>query len=375
MDAQTSDMSLPRPDWDLPVKVHLGEGLLEQYLPNGPVVLLADPNAVELAMREQLVDRFKRHGVSWVWQVHQECELNQLVQLSRPIWQALDSGQSVRLMAIGGGTTLDIAKVLRWRPRKPMTDSEVLNVWRSQGQCLTSDWVRHSLACWPSTAGTGSEVSASATLWDKSSDKPQKLSWQPQYGHADEAWVDSVLTHSCPAKVTRDCALDALAHALESLWNVRANPLTRLFAHSAVQLIMANLPIALTNVHDRPARTALSKAALLAGMAMSQTQTALAHALSYDLTLKEGIPHGEAVAIWLPMVTRLACQVDPSLNVELQKHFGTQSDPAAHLQNWLQALGVSPRTMEDLPDGQADVDRALQSPRGLNQFRRSKHGI
>lgn len=368
-------MSLLRPDWDLPVKVHLGEGLMEQYRPNGPVVVLADPNAVQLPLRLKLETRLQDQIVQWFWQTHEECELSHLASLAQPIWQALDASHDVRLMAIGGGTTLDIAKILRWRPRQSLNESEVLNVWRSQGQKLTSDWVRHVLSCWPSTAGTGSEVSASATIWDKSNDRPQKLSWQPQHGHADEAWVDSSLTQSCPIKVTRDCALDALAHALESLWNVHANPITRLFANRAAQLVIKNLPIALSSAHDRPARAALSEASLLAGMAMSQTQTALAHALSYDLTLKEGIPHGEAVAIWLPMVTKMACQSEPSFSEELQSLFGTRSEPSEHLSNWLKALGVRPRNLEDLPDGQADVEIALQSPRGLNQLRRLRNGF
>ena len=110
---------------------------------------------------------------------------------------------------------------------------------------MNGDWLRHALLCWPSTAGTGSEVSASATVWDRSGDKPQKLTWQPPHGHADEAWIDPVLCLTNPPKVTRDAALDALAHALESLWNVRANAMTRPLAERAVRLVMAHLPTAL----------------------------------------------------------------------------------------------------------------------------------
>lgn len=368
-------MSYKRPDWQLPVQVHLGSGLLAQFQPAEPVVVLADARAVPADLVTVLQKRWGAQCLAWMWQTQGECGTTALLDLAKPLWQVLAQASHTRLLAIGGGTTLDMAKVLRWRPQHPMTHTDILRVWRGQGQTMNGDWLRHDLLCWPSTAGTGSEVSASATVWDRSGDKPQKLTWQPPHGHADEAWIDPVLCLTNPPKVTRDAALDALAHALESLWNVRANAMTRPLAERAVRLVMAHLPTALAQAHNLPARTALSEAALLAGMAMAQTQTALAHALSYDLTLHEGIAHGEAVAIWLPLVADLTCRTDAALRAQLQTLLEANNDPAEHLRQWLHGLGIVARTLADLPGGQADFLRALQSPRGQNQLGGKRHGL
>lgn len=364
-----------RPDWQLPVQVHLGSGLLAQFQPAAPVVVLADAHAVPADLVTLLRKRWGAQCLAWMWQTQGECETTTLLDLAQPLWQVLAQAPHTQLLAIGGGTTLDMAKVLRWRPQHPRTPTDLLQVWRGQGQTMNSDWLRHTLLCWPSTAGTGSEVSASATVWDRSGNKPQKLAWQPAHGYADEAWIDPVLCLTCPPKVTRDAALDALAHALESLWNVRANAMTRPLAERAVRLVMAHLPTALVQAYDLPARAALSEAALLAGMAMAQTQTALAHALSYDLTLHEGITHGEAVAIWLPLVADLACRSDAALRAQLQTLLEARNDPAERLRQWLHGLGIATRGLADLPGGQADLLGALQSPRGQNQLGGQSHGL
>jgi alcohol dehydrogenase class IV len=368
-------MSAKRPDWQLPVQVHLGSGLLAQYHPAAPVVVLADAHAVPADLVTVLRKRWGDKCLAWMWQTQGECETAALLDLAQPLWQVLAQDPRTRLLAVGGGTTLDMAKVLRWRPQHPVTQTDILQLWRGEGQTMSGDWLRHPLLCWPSTAGTGSEVSASATVWDRSGDRQQKLAWQPAHGHADEAWIDPVLCLTCPAQVTRDAALDALAHALESLWNVRANAMTRPLAERAVRLVMSHLPTALAQAHDLSARAALSEAALLAGMAMAQTQTALAHALSYDLTLHEGIAHGEAVAIWLPLVADRASRADAALRAQLQALMEAKNDPAEHLRQWLHGLGIATRGLEDLPGGQAGLLRALQSPRGQNQVGGRGHGL
>jgi alcohol dehydrogenase len=368
-------MSARRHDWHMPVEVHLGTGLLAQYQPTAPVLVLADVHALPADLAGLLQTRWQNHCVAWVWQEQGACELATLEALAQTVWQALDAAPEAHILAIGGGTTLDMAKILRWRPLQKRASAQIAQLWRMQGLALDDDVQRHTLLCWPSTAGTGSEVSASATLWDRSSTPPQKLAWQPAKGHADQAWIDPALCVTCPPKVTRDCALDALAHALESLWNHRANCMTRPLAHEAVALVLAHLPTALAQPLDLAARTRLSEAALLAGLAMAQTQTALAHALSYDLTLREGMVHGEAVAVWLPFVAELACQGDAQMRTQLQQALRTQQEPAEHLRQWLSELGIQTRGLHDLPRGQDDVLRALGSPRGKNQRWRASDGI
>lgn len=351
----------------MPVQVRFGRGLLNSFEPTQPCVVLADPRAVPQAMATRLSAQWNAHLIEWIWQDKGECEISQLSELAPKVWRALSRHSGSALIAFGGGSSLDMAKILRWRIATGTQALSMETVWRAQGQSLQGELIRHRLLCWPSTAGTGSEVSASATLWDRSAAVPVKLAWQPINGFADEAWVDPDLTQSCPATLTRDCGLDALSHALESLWNVRSSVLSRLLAHRAIRLIIDHLPRLLDDLTDMAAREALSEASVLAGMAMSETQTALAHALSYDLTLHEGMSHGSAVAVWLPYVAGLSCTASPAIRAQLQESLQTEQEPADFLTHWLTQFAIVSRTLAQSPTGTATLAKALASARGRNQ--------
>jgi alcohol dehydrogenase class IV len=100
---------------------------------------------------------------------------------------------------------------------------------------------------------------------------------------------------------------------------------------------------------------------------MSHTQTALAHALSYDLTLQENMPHGHACAVWLPMAWELAQEASSDCAALLARVFQDTSTPGAlHLHQWLIDLGVSPRDLRTTLDGRERLKLELGSTRGRN---------
>ena len=101
---------------------------------------------------------------------------------------------------------------------------------------------------------------------------------------------------------------------------------------------------------------------------MSETQTALAHALSYDLSLREGYSHGQAVATWLPYVAAQACDARPEIRQLLQTTLETEREPAEFLREWLAQFSIAPRTLSDLAQGQDTLTEALSSARGKNQI-------
>ena len=361
-------------NWHLPVAIRFGRGLLASFRPDQAAVVLADPSAISEATAIELAQLWGGRLIQWIWQDQRECELSSLRSLCPTVWDGLAQNLNTDLIAIGGGTTMDIAKVLRWRGDSQEVD-QASTIWLAQGNQAHQHLLRHRLICWPTTAGTGSEVSATATLWDRSPCAPRKLAWQPLDGFADEAWVDPALAASCPRHVTRDCALDALSHALESLWNKRASFVSRILAQTAVTLIVRHLPLVLNNPNDTASQDAVCEASLLAGMAMSETQTALAHALSYDLTLYEGMSHGEAVATWLPFVAGLACEARPDLLLTLKDCLQTSDSPSAFLSHWLTELGIAPRRIADSKDGELTLRSAFDSARGRNQIVKETHAF
>jgi len=329
---------------------------------HAPVVVLADRAALSYENETLLLERLGQHCKAWSWFQGGLATVALAQTLGEELWPVLRQHPDATVLAIGGGSTLDLAKVIRYR----MDESQAApDRWRSN--TLPSPVQRHPLWLVPTTAGTGSEVTRWATLWDTEIEVPAKLSWAPAEGYAEQAWVDPELSHSCPLRQSRDCALDSLAHALESLWNRNSNPITEALALDAARLVIAMLPVLLEQPGNRQARSALARASLLAGMAMAHTQTALAHALSYELTLKEQTPHGEACAVWLPMVWALALVPSPGCDAALARVFNV---PAAEgvqcLRIWLERLGIVPRDLLDSAAGRATLDQEMRSARGRN---------
>jgi phosphonate metabolism-associated iron-containing alcohol dehydrogenase len=222
----------------------------------------------------------------------------------------------------------------------------------------------------PTTAGTGSEVTPWATLWDRSSGTPRKHSLHVRETWPAAALVDPELTLSAPEAVTRNSALDALSHSLESIWNVNANPVSDTFAVEAARTIIATLPRLVSDPGDREARTRMSRAALFAGLAFSNTKTALAHSVSYEMTLRHGLPHGLACSFTLPLVWRSARGADPARDEVLSRIFGAEeADPPAALERFLHGVGVATR-FEAYGVGAGDarrmIEHALEGARGRN---------
>ena len=138
----------------------------------------------------------------------------------------------------------------------------------------------------------------------------------------------------------------------------------------AAQTVVRYLPAVLDNPSSVELRTMASRASLLAGLAFSNTKTALAHNISYEMTLKHGLSHGLACSFTLPMVWRLAWGKRPDRDAVLQQVFGAQeADPASALDCFLARVGVSsdfkdhgvtPQEAQDM------LERAMQGPRGRN---------
>jgi alcohol dehydrogenase len=275
------------------------------------------------------------------------------------------------LVALGGGSVMDVAKLLRCRPRDTSAGFEALAAAvRKREPWPAMDFAPLWLV--PTTAATGSEVTRWATLWDTDTDNGnravRKLSFDEPFGWADRAFVDASLSLSCPPEVLRDGALDALSHALEAVWNHHANPVSDALALDAAQRILHVLPLALQQPHNPAWRHELSLAALVAGLAFSQTRTALAHALSYPVTLEQGLPHGRACAIWLPLVWRLAMGLSPRVDHALERLFACPPDEGAvQLEHWLSGVGVEPSPQaHGVPNAGQRIVEALASERGRN---------
>lgn len=120
--------------------------------------------------------------------------------------------------------------------------------------------------------------------------------------YPEVALYDPTLTLSMPKDITLQTGLDTLSHALESIWNKNANEITIKYAVKSARLIMDNLLPLSQNLNSLEYRNNIMKACMYAGLAFSNTQTAIAHAMSYYITIEKGIPHGIACSFTLPIL-------------------------------------------------------------------------
>ncbi len=267
------------------------------------------------------------------------------------------------IVALGGGSVMDAAKVLA----AANGDFEIVRRHLVNGTdgCELG---RTPILAIPTTAGTGSEVTSWATVWDTGAMKKYSLARETLYPEA--ALVDPLLTLGLPRAITISTGLDALSHALESIWNVNANPVSSALAEVAAREVLDALPLLADDLTSEALRTRLARASLFAGLAFSNTRTALAHALSYHLTLHHGVPHGIACSFSLPMVMRAVAGCDPACDAALRRIFGSDlAAGAARLEAFLKRLGISPDAADhgvEAADWTRLIDDALAGDRGKN---------
>lgn len=269
------------------------------------------------------------------------------------------------IVAVGGGSAIDTAKALMVG-----TDSGCFAdlVAGLAGEQPFAPSRFKTLIAVPTTAGTGSEVTPWATIWDRARQKKYSL-------HLRETWpaqaiVDPELMLSLPASVTLQSGLDALSHALEAIWNVNANAVSDTFAVAAVRDILDTLPRLMRDLGSLALRERMALAALKAGMAFSNTKTALAHSISYEMTLRYGLPHGIACSFSLPMVLKSAIGRRADRDAVLAQALPVPLHQAPqHLSAFIEGLGVKTRFADyGVSDDEASamVRHAQQGVRGRN---------
>ena len=208
------------------------------------------------------------------------------------------------ILAVGGGSVLDAAKAMRLFHESPELTLEELTLPFLDARKRVAQYpaIDHSvrLVAVPTTAGTGSEVSPAAVLTVEG----RKATLVDYSLVPDMAVVEPRLTLSMPPMLTADTGIDALTHALEAAVSIFASPYTDAFCVQAVYQILPNLPRAFEDGSDLEARSAMSNAATIAGLAFSNAFVGVNHALAHAVGARFGIAHGRANAIFLPHVLR-----------------------------------------------------------------------
>lgn len=280
------------------------------------------------------------------------------------------------LVGVGGGSALDIAKVLSIMLTNQEDVRDLVGIEKVKNPGVPTILV-------PTTSGTGSEVTYNAIFTDIR-DKVKKGIVSP-YLLPKVAIVDPELTLTVPPSVTAATGMDALVHAVESYTAIRAGELTDGIALQAIKLISRSLRKAVYNGKDLKAREDMAMGSLLAGISLGNAGVGAVHALAYPLGGKFKVPHGVANSLLLPFVMKYNAVADLEKFAEVAKAMGenveglslreaadravqalAQLSKDVGIPSSLKEVGVTASDISDLAEEASKIDRLLNNnPRWL----------
>ncbi|WP_134702059.1 iron-containing alcohol dehydrogenase [Ammoniphilus sp. YIM 78166] len=276
-------------------KLITGEGATQQLLVEARRLNMNNPLIVtdEILQKVGVVDQVQSILKGIANGVYTGVKPEPEIALVEECAEAFRKGQHDGLIAVGGGSAIDIAKSVSAFARFAGRIDELF------GTDLVPEKGVPIIAI-PTTAGTGSEVTNIAILSDTKAQLKKGI--VSDYILPDVAIVSPEMTLTMPKSVTAASGIDALVHAIEAYISLHASPITDALALGAMKLIAQNLPKAYANPNHMKARENMATASLMAGMAFGNAGVGAVHALAYPLGGRFHIPHGVSNALLLPYV-------------------------------------------------------------------------
>jgi alcohol dehydrogenase class IV len=277
------------------------------------------------------------------------------------------------VIGLGGGSAMDVAKLVAALFDGDQAFTDIVGTDQLQPRRLP-------LACIPTTAGTGSEVTPIAIVEDV--EAQLKLGVVSRHLVPDFAYLDPELTRTMPRSVTAATGLDALTHCIESYANKFAHPVVDSWALEGIRLVGAYLERACADGGDLEARAGMLRASHLGGLCLGPVNTAAVHALAYPLGGEFHIAHGVANSLLLPHVLRFNLQAAPARYAAIAEAMGVarSGDDSADalrgierieglsaaigIERRLSAFGISENTIPHMAAAAMTVQRLLmRNPR------------
>jgi alcohol dehydrogenase class IV len=255
------------------------------------VMIVTDAVLVKLGLIEPLRSALSEQGVDVA--VHDGITPDPTYPVLQGGFEAVRAHRSDAILAVGGGSVIDAAKVIDAMAVSGKSPERLLGMLKVSKPMLP-------LYAIPTTAGTGSEVTVAAVVTDPVKHSKAAVI-DPKLVPAATA-LDPLLMKGMPQPITAATGMDALTHAVEAYVNRWPHADTSSHCLAATRMIFANLPRAYENGDDLVAREAMAIAAFYAGLAFTKAYVGYVHAFSHKIGGMYGVPHGLANAITLPHV-------------------------------------------------------------------------
>lgn len=294
-----------------PVRIEFGEGSIQNlshYLQGRKALLITSKGFTARGTVQNLLEKH-----SEIVRVYDQVNPNPTLQQVEDFFELVSMKDFEVIIALGGGSVIDFAKAISFS-KDGQYSFDIFYKTLLNGEIDRLKYI--PIIGIPTTAGTSSELTPWGTIWDDVNKVKHSI-------HTDSLWCETAiydpeLTYSLPKDLTIQTGLDALSHSLESIWNCNRNPISEKHAIEAIQSIVHTLPLLAKDLSNKKLRRDMMYASMKSGLAFSNTQTAIAHAMSYYLTLHHNIPHGIAASITLPTILKVALDLEDVSNLLIE---------------------------------------------------------
>lgn len=308
-------------------------------------LLVTDPGLVAIGLADKVAGFLRASGIEA--DVFGKVKPNPtMAEVTEGVARVRSGGHDF-IVALGGGSSIDAAKVISMQllSGRTIQEIEAKGVDDAPGMPL-------GFIAVPTTAGTGSEATTGALVKDASGKKylVRSVRCRPA-----QSILDPELTRSVPARMTASTGMDAFIHAVGAYTNTQVNPIGDVCAQEAIRLVSGNLLQAIGDGNDLSARSAMMLASHLAGIAISQKGNDAIHGLSTAVESMVDCTHGESLSALMPHILRFNHEAAAPRYAQIARLMGR--DVAGR--TVMQAAAVGIEAMIELRDA-AGTCRALR---------------
>lgn len=302
------------------------------------MLLISDRGLESLGVVAKVEDIVKTSGIEVAKFL--DVEPNPSVDTVNSATKAYQETESTSIVALGGGSPMDVAKAVGVLAKFGGQITEYEGAHKVPGKIVP-------IIAIPTTAGTGSEVTAFSVITDTSRNyKLTVFSYEliPSY-----ALLDPELIMTAPASIAASCGVDALIHAWEAYTSRDASPFSDAMAEKAMELIGANLRRFVANRQDEEAACAMMSGSMFAGIAFAWARLGNIHAMSHPVSAFFHVPHGVANSILLPTIVEYNALADHGRYEKIYNYISKEKEPV----------------MDFIPEMLADEARELLKDLGI----------
>lgn len=278
--------------------------------------IISGPHLNKMGIVGKCIEALEAKGIKAT--AYTDTEGNPSVETVEKATESFKESDSDFIIALGGGSPMDVAKAVGVVAKYGGSITDYEGGGKVPGDIIP-------LIAVPTTAGTGSEVTAFSVITDHSRNyKLTVFSYKliPAY-----AILDANLLMTAPPSVAAACGIDAMVHALEAYISTAASPFSEAMSEKALELIGKKIRRYVANRGDIDAAENMLVGSLFAGIAFSWARLGNVHAMSHPVSAFFNVPHGVANAILLPTIVEYNALADTGKYYKIYRYIAKAPVP------------------------------------------------